>query len=100
MTPTEKHRETARQVTQAICGMSPCYPEQFEMRDIIAAALANSEREGMKRAAEIGRGSSGEYDFQAALAEGRDFDYGFHNGKNHAADTILAEIILSQAGEA
>lgn len=105
MTPTEKHRETAAAVaTKAIGGC------MFETADnwtaqkdwateVIATALAKAEREGMKRAAEIARGSSGEFDFQSALAEGRDFDYGFHNGKNHAADSILAAIILSEAGE-
>jgi hypothetical protein len=101
MTPTEKHRETAKHLASIQCGAddqchdgSPCI-----CRDNIARALANAEREGMKRAAEIARGSSGEFDFQSALAEGRDFDYGFHNGKNHAADSILAAIILSEAGE-
>lgn len=94
MTPTEKHRETARKLAINL--------NSFASRadiDAIATALANAEREGMKRAAEIARGSSGEFDFQSALAEGRDFDYGFHNGKNHAADSILAAIILSEAGE-
>jgi hypothetical protein len=97
MTPTEKHRETAEKVVNDFRMIGDgCEGDLMEM---IAAALANSEREGMKRAAEIARGSSGEFDFQSALAEGRDFDYGFHNGKNHAADSILAAIILSEAGE-
>jgi hypothetical protein len=97
MTPTEKHRETAEQIANDFRMIEDgCEGDLMEM---IAAALANAEREGMKRAAEIARGSSGEFDFQSALAEGRDFDYGFHNGKNHAADSILAAIILSEAGE-
>jgi len=65
----------------------------FETFDrLVQPLLANAEREVMRRAAEIARGSAGGYDFQAALAEGRDFDYGFYNGKNHAADSILSEI--------
>lgn len=74
-------------------------PMLGELADAIAERIVKAEREGRKRAAEIARGSSGEFDFQSALAEGRDFDYGFHNGKNHAADSILAAIILSEAGE-
>jgi len=46
MTPTEKHRETAEKVVNDFRG---------DLMEMIAAALANSEREGMKRAAEIAR---------------------------------------------
>jgi len=94
MTPTDKHRETAREVVMGWATSDGL----VGLEDRVAAALAKAEHEGMKRAAEIARGSSGEFDFQSALGEGRDFDYGFHNGKNHAADSILATII-SEAGE-
>lgn len=97
MTVSEKHRDIAE-----VCANKFRLIEnscEGDLIEIVAAALAAAEREGMRRAAEIARGSSGEFDFQSALAEGRDFDYGFYNGKNHAADSILAGI-LSQAGEA
>jgi len=51
MTPTEKHRETAEKVVNDFRMIGDgCEGDLMEM---IAAALANSEREGMKRAAEI-----------------------------------------------
>lgn len=93
MTVSEKHIRAAHDVLDNVCDENSSYGENIA---IIAAALASAEREGMMRAAEIARGSSGEFDFQSALAECRDFDYGFHNGKNHSADSILAAI-LSQA---
>lgn len=53
MTPTEKHRETAEKVVNDFRMIGDgCEGDLMEM---IAAALANSEREGMKRAAEIAR---------------------------------------------
>lgn len=102
MTPTEKHRAEAERIAERIDAAYRHHPHDLHfasVRTTIATALAKAEREGMKRAAEIARGSSGEFDFQSALAEERDFDYGFHNGKNHAADSILAAIILSEAGK-
>lgn len=50
MTPTEKHRETAREIAGIafIAG-----PEQDDLTDAISAGLAKAEREGMKRAAAI-----------------------------------------------
>lgn len=50
MTPTEKHRETARSVLgDWMVGEHP------QLVGIFASALAKAEREGMKRAAEIAR---------------------------------------------
>lgn len=99
---SDKHMGKAELIAERIDAAYRDHPHEIHfgsVRATIAAALSNAEREGMKRAAEIARGNSGEYDFQSALADGRDFDYGFHNGKNHAGDSILAEIILSEAKE-
>lgn len=53
MTPTEKHRETAEQITNDFRMIGDgCEGDLMEM---IAHALAKAEREGMKRAAEIAR---------------------------------------------
>lgn len=52
MTPTEKHRETARKIA-GIAFISG--PEQDDLTDAILAAIAEAKREGMKRAAEIAR---------------------------------------------
>lgn len=51
MTPTEKHRETAEQITNDFRMIGDgCEGDLMEM---IAHALAKAEREGMKRAAAI-----------------------------------------------
>lgn len=58
MTPTEKHRETAREAAVLAvdqCGGCGCDDCLGNVERIIAAALAKSKREGMKTAAEIAR---------------------------------------------
>lgn len=52
MTPIEKHRETAREELMRALTASRAKSADAGI-EIIAAALAKSEREGMKRAAEI-----------------------------------------------
>lgn len=90
MTPTEKHRETAKDIAfdfdcdWTADGRRRGETEYRAAIDAIAAALANAEREGMKRAAEIAKAH---YDARhAALARA--------HGMN------IATAILSQAGEA
>jgi len=83
MTPTEKHRETARSVLgDWMVGEHP------QLVGIFASALANAEREGMKRAAEIAKGY-GNFDV--------DTDYGA--GYKQAVLNVRAAI-LSEADEA
>ena len=87
--PTEKHRETAEKVVNdfRIIG-DGCEGDLMEM---IAAALANSEREGMKRAAEIAR--------KQANIDWEDGDGGqYGHGYENACGDIATEI-LSEAGE-
>ena len=62
MTPTEKHRADAARVFLDIVRDAPCEGidggacwSATVAGKIIASALANAEREGMKRAAEIAR---------------------------------------------
>lgn len=79
MTPTEKHRETAREVVMGWATSDGL----VGLEDRVATALAKAEREGMKRAAEIAKAH---YDARhAALARA--------HGMN------IATAILSQAGE-
>lgn len=90
MTPTEKHRADAARVFLDIVRDAPCEGidggacwSATVAGKIIASALAKSEREGMKRAAEIAKAH---YDARhAALARA--------HGMN------IATAILSQAGE-
>lgn len=60
MTPTEKHRETAHEVFRDYLkrieyDRRPCFEHDELIQQLFATALANSEREGMKRAAEIAK---------------------------------------------
>lgn len=83
MTPTEKHRETAREVVMGWATSDGL----VSLEDRVAAALANSEREGMRRAAEIAR----EYgDFEPDCPHGEGFWRACDN---------LAAAILSEAGK-
>lgn len=74
MTPTEKHRETAREAVKEFGGLMNALPDTSTIDDfreaavsVFAAALANAEREGMeserKRCIDIleavGRGAYG-----------------------------------------
>ena len=84
MQPTEKHRETAANVVrEMMAGDNPQKP----MALFIAAALANAEREGIKRAAEICEHFAQQWDTGG-------FDGKPNNGFNacmQARDAILSE---------
>lgn len=85
---SEKHKAAADHLlldlADGTCGCGEC-------RDIIAAALAKAERDGMKRAAEIATEYAGEY---GPLNEFDDDGY----WRETAALTVAAAI-LSEAGE-
>lgn len=88
MTPTEKHRETAREVFRDYLkrieyDRRPCFEHDELIQQLFAAALANSEREGMKRAAEIARNH---FDLR-------------HADKARYASMAISSAILSEAGE-
>ena len=54
------------------------------------AVLPLIERAVLLKAAEVAEGESQEFDFQQALAECRDSEYGFHNGRIAASTAIRA----------
>ena len=81
MTPTEKHREKAEKVVNDF--------RMGDLMEMIATALANAEREGMKRAAEIAR----EQIFSASQWGRVDDEL---KGGNQRAEEIAAAI-LSEA---
>lgn len=80
--PSEKHMEAARKVRSEYQSHSEWFLTETTVR-VIATALANAEREGMKRAAEI----ASEFDDEDILI-----------GKDAAE--IIRNTILSEAGEA
>ena len=89
MTPTEKHRETAKDIAfdfdcdWTADGRRRGDAEYHAAIDAIAAALAKAEREGMKRAAEIARNH---FDLR-------------HADKARYASMAISSAILSEAGE-
>jgi len=83
MTPTEKHRETAREVVMGWATSDGL----VGLEDRVATALATAEREGMKRAAEICEHFAQQWDTGG-------FDGKPNNGFNacmQARDAILSE---------
>ncbi|MCO5157546.1 MAG: hypothetical protein M9945_12500 [Aquamicrobium sp.] len=86
MTPTEKHREAGRKLWE-IC-LNDGTPDAGEL---IAIALADFEREGMKRAAEIAR----EHIYSASQWGRVDDEL---KGGNRRAEEMAAAI-FSEAGE-
>lgn len=92
--PSDKHMEAARAVYDAVIEAEPFTRKSVE---VISEALANAEREGMKRAADIARDASifGNLNDVYACADLMDaWDLG-------SEDTIksIANAILSEAGE-
>lgn len=103
MSPTEKHRETAKDIAfdfdcdWTADGRRRGEAEYRAAIDAIARALANAEREGMRRAAEMARGHVYRERYRA---------WPWWNGGNRSNESeivqhsdAIASAILSEARE-
>jgi len=54
----------------------------------VSRALLAAEKRGREEAAKIAEGKSAEFNFEKALADCRDDDYGYHSGRLAAAAAI------------
>lgn len=107
MIANEKHRADAARVFLDIMRDAPCEGIDGEAcwsakvsGEIIAAALANAEREGMKRAAEIARGCASHLQELALDLKQSGDDLGARLATNEArVASGIAGTILSEAGE-
>lgn len=104
MTPTEKHRETAKDIAfdfdcdWTADGRRRGETEEQAAIEAIATALANAEREGMKRAAEIARAAGKTHLDFAALGLPIEPSKIIAEDRARVASKI-ADRILSEAGE-
>ncbi len=55
---------------------------------VVSRALYGAEKRGREEAAKIAEGKSAEFNFEKALADCHDDDYGYHSGRLAAAAAI------------